>query len=465
MKCKFSPFVLFAVFFIFISCKETKKEEQKPNFIILFTDDQGWADLGYKQEKFITPHIDKFKSEGVFFSDARPSSPACSPSRASIITGKHAVDLEIVRHIPATDTTKGFDWEGNASKTYNQWEWDPANMPSKNWLDLEEVTYAEALKKLNYYNFFIGKWHLGEKEYYPIHQGFDEQHFITNWGAPTRYYPPYFVRWEDHPQPGDSTKTYLTDSITEVTVDFIKNYNGNKPFHISLFYYNVHHPHDGKIEWVRKYRKMGYSEKEAQYAAMVSAVDESVGKIIASLKEKGIENETCILFASDQGGMFDNPPFTGGKMSKSLNEGGARIPFVLKYGNHFEPQKISNPISTYDVFPTLVDLAGGKPDNYPWLAGNSLVPLIKGNEIEFKNRPIISYRSYESQYASIRQGKWKFIAYRDGSMELFNLNKDKAEHNNLANEYPELINKYKTMLIEWEKEKDVFKYSGFNKNK
>ena len=156
----------------------------KPNVVIFFVDDYGWADLGYRNPEFKTPNIDKLKNDGLEFTRAYVATPTCSPSRASLMTGKEAVRLEMPRHI--TD-------EGEMPDTkYNYWPADPVQMPSINYLPLEEITYAERLKEFGYYNMFIGKWHLGTKKYYPIHQGFDAQYGTTDAGHPKNYYQPFF---------------------------------------------------------------------------------------------------------------------------------------------------------------------------------------------------------------------------------------------------------------------------------
>jgi len=234
-----------------------------PNIVILFVDDMGWADLGFQQEKFITPNIDHLKKEGIWFSDARITTPTCSPSRASLLTGRHAAALQVVRHIPTYDMNNGFDRNGVASREFHVRDGDPVSMPSRNWLPLEEKTYAEVLADLGYCNVFMGKWHLGGPDYYPLRQGFDEQHFMCNWGSPVRYYPPYFTRWDEHPFPGDSTAIYLTDSITAEAVRFIENYERDGPFQLSVYYYTVHAPIQGRLDLVRRYRETGMTETEA----------------------------------------------------------------------------------------------------------------------------------------------------------------------------------------------------------
>jgi arylsulfatase A-like enzyme len=199
----------------------------------------------------------------------------------------------------------------------------------------------------------------------------------------------------------------------------------------------------------------------AHYAAMVSAMDESVGQILGALEEKGIEDETVVIFTSDQGGTFENPPYSGGKMINTLYEGGTRVPLMIKYGDNLPVTHIEKPVFTYDIFPTLVAFAGGDPKNMDDLEGSNVIPLIRGDDTNFKDRPVISYRSYENQYISVLKGQWKFIGYRDGKVELFDLSRDVTETNNVSELYPEKVDSMIMTIKVWEKEKGVFEFSGF----
>lgn len=431
---------VFLMIFTAFSCEAQKK----PNIVILFVDDYGWSDVGYRNPIFHTPHINELKKEGLEFTRAYVSTPACSPSRASLLTGKEAVRMEMPRHI-----------SGGSEKEYNFWPKDPAQMPSRNWLKLEEVTYAEKLKSFGYYNIFIGKWHLGHEPYYPIHQGFDEQFGVTNASHPKNYYPPYFNvkhHTNNFSKEYGSNEGYLTDVLTDKAVSFIENYDKEKPFVLSFWYYNVHSPIIGRKDWLKKYKKEGLEGQYAEYAAMVSATDESVGRVRKALEVKGIANNTIVLLISDQGGRFTNAPLKGGKLGgNTLGEGGARVPFLMYYPNLTKANSVYDvPIQTIDVYPTLVEIASRKPCNEQQVNGKSILPLIHGETLE--NRDLFFYRSYEDQYAAVINDDWKLIKYRSGLHELFNVKEDISERHNLINKKIEIAEVLKKKLSNWEKE-------------
>ena len=229
------------------------QENTKPNIVLFFVDDMGWADLGYRNFDFYTPNIDRLKDEGMDFQRAYIATPTCSPSRASILTGKESIRLEMPRHISHEDRF------GRNTKKYNYWPGDPVQRNSINWLPLGEITYAERLKDFGYYNMFIGKWHLGHEPYHPIHQGFDEQYGATNFGHPASYYPPYFR--EPNPLKDITGEKYLTDVLTNKADEFIRNYNKDKPFMLSMWYYNVHSPFIGRKDFIDRYKKLGWNDR------------------------------------------------------------------------------------------------------------------------------------------------------------------------------------------------------------
>ena len=437
-------FVLLAIFFVYdAKSKNLDKESVKPNIILFFIDDMGWADLGYRNSDFYTPNIDHLKDEGMDFGRTYIATPACSPSRASILTGKEPIRLEMPRHV-----THG-DQFGRKTEKYNYWETDPAKRNSINYLPLEEVTYAERLKDFGYYNMFIGKWHLGHEPFHPIHQGFDEQYGTTNFGQPANYYYPYFH--EPNPLKEIKGEKYLTDILTNKAVDFIQNYEKDNPFMLSMWYYNVHSPHIGRKDLIERYKQLGWEDRYANYGAMVSAMDESVGRIREVLKEKGIAENTVIIFTSDQGGFFTNYPLRGQKIGNTLGEGGARVPFIFYYPGVTSPgTSCETPIQTIDVFPTLMEIASGTPYMNDSIQGQSLMPLIKGEE--FPDRNLYFFRSYEDQYAAIISGDWKLIKYHKGPAELYNIKKDQSEINNLINVETEIAKKLREDLEKWEEE-------------
>jgi arylsulfatase A-like enzyme len=416
---------------------------ERPNIVLLFVDDLGWADLGYRNSEFFTPNIDRLKDEGMDFHRAYIATPTCSPSRASILTGKEPIRMEMPRHITHEDRF------ARNTKKYNYWPGDPAQRNSINWLPLEELTYAEGLRDYGYYNMFIGKWHLGHEPYHPIHQGFDEQYGTSNFGHPANYYPPYFR--ELNPLKEIMDEKYLTDVLTSKADEFIRNYNKDKPFMLSMWYYNVHSPHIGRKDLIDRYKKLGWEDRYANYGAMVSAMDESVGRIRRALKDKGIADNTVILFTSDQGGFFTNYPLRGQKVGNTLGEGGARVPFIFYYPGLTSPgADCETPIQTIDVFPTLMEIATGKQYTNDRIQGKSLMPLLR--EEDFPERNLYFFRSYEDQYAAIISGDWKLIKYHTGPNELYNIKNDQSEINNLIHVEKDIANRLEEELRLWEEE-------------
>lgn len=462
MKTKYSIVVLFSltiILFVFNCGNKPEKKAQKttkPNIILFFVDDLGWSDLGFRNPVFETPNIDVLAKSGVSFEQAYIASPTCSPSRATLVTGQHPARLKMVRHIPA-GKSYGFDQFDRTDIEFHTLPKDPAQFPSRNWLPLEHHTYAEGLAENGYYNLFVGKWHLGHEKFHPIKQGFHKQIGTSNFGHPKSYYPPYFKQDTIFP---DKNNTYLTDKLTNEAVDFIANYKKDSPFMLSFWYYSVHTPHQGRKDWVAHYKQKGLEDRYANYAAMVSTTDESVGRVLKAIKEKGIEKETIIIFLSDQGGFFDNKPFRGGKMSETLFEGGARVPFFVKWPGFTKPNTINNSVvQSTDLFPTLIDIAGGDVSKYKNLDGISLLSTIKKNEY-LKREPIYGYRAYEDLYVSVRENEWKLLAYRSGKLELFNISKDSKEQNDISKLHPEKVKELVQKLIKWEKKMEVETYSG-----
>ncbi|MUH34289.1 sulfatase [Zobellia amurskyensis] len=422
--------------------------QEQPNIVLLFVDDYGWADVGFRNSKFHTPNIDQLKKDGFNFNRAYIATPTCSPSRASLLTGKEPVRFQMPRHI--IDSKEKAAKNNVAGGEFNLWPTDPVQMPSRNWLPLEEVTYAERLKEFGYYNMFIGKWHLGSEKYHPVHQGFDAQYGTGDHGHPGNYYAPFFKT--GNPLADSPEGTYLTDVLTDGAEKFITEYNKEQPFMLSLWYYNVHGPHIGRTDWIERYKKEGLSGKDAEYAAMVSAMDESVGKVRKALDEKGIAENTVVILLSDQGGYFSNAPLSGGKTGgNTLGEGGARVPFIISYPGVTMPGiSCDVPVQSLDLFPTLVEIASGKKPKIKDIQGKSLMPLLKGKK--FKERNLFFFRSYEDQYTAIMNGDWKMVKYHSGRHDLFNTKNDRSESKNLIDIEVDQAKKMKKRLIKWEKE-------------
>lgn len=430
---------------------------ESPNIVLLFVDDLGWYDLGYRNNKFETPNIDRLAHESLDFQRAYIASPTCSPSRATLLTGKHPARLQIVRHIP-NSTRYGFDEFGRTDEEFHLWDGDPVKFPSRNWLPLEHTTYAEALAELGYHNQFIGKWHLGHEQYHPVKQGFHSQIGTTNAGHPQSYKPPFFKNSEVL---ANEEERYLTDVLTDSAVKFVEEHNRKQPFMLSFWYYNVHRPPVGRSDLVDHYENRGYDKAAALYAAQVTAVDESVGRIREALKRTGIDRETIVIFLSDQGSWYENLPLRGNKRVDTLGEGGARVPLLIHWPGVTTPgsQNLSLVQST-DLFSTLVEMAGGNPSKHPDLDGVSLVPVIRNNGRLNRDEPLFGYRAYQDLYASVRDGDWKMLAYRSGKRNLYNIARDEEEQHDVADAHPAILNRLTQRLIDWEQRMGVEKYSG-----
>ncbi len=442
-----------------ILSQKTSTKEEKPNIILFFIDDLGWADLGFRNSVFETPNIDKLAKVSLSFEQAYIASPSCSPSRATLLTGQHPARLKMVRHIPG-GKKNGFDLFDRTTVEFNYLKRDPAQFPSRNWLPLENITYAEALEKVGYYNLFIGKWHLGHEDFHPIHQGFHKQIGTSNDGHPKSYYPPYFKRKDIFT---DDKNTYLTDKLTNEAVDFISNYDKQQPFMLTFSYYSVHSPHQGRKDLVDYFEKKGLEGKFAHYAAMVKAMDESVERVLTAIQKKGIQKETLIIFLSDQGGYFSNGPFRGGKMKETLFEGGARVPFFVYWPGVTKPGTYNHSVvQSTDVFPTLIELTGADNSSLKEVDGISLLSTIKENS-ELERDPIFGYRAYEDLYVSVRQKEWKMLAYRSGKVALFNIKNDKEEKFEVSQKHPQIVKKMLNQLKSWEHEMGISKYSGIQK--
>ncbi|MFR9600732.1 MAG: sulfatase [Rikenellaceae bacterium] len=445
MKTQITSSTLFVASLAALTSCNQATEPNQPNIVMLFVDDWGWADMGCRNEIYQSPNIDKLMGESLNFTRAYVSTATSSPSRASLLTGKEALRCGFTRHIYHKQAEEQ-EFESSAT--------DPGHMLSRGWLPTEEITYAERLKEAGYYNFFVGKWHLGEgqsDEFYPTNQGFDEIYGTCPAGAPKDYSKaPFFSKY--NPLPNAKEGDYLTDLLTEGAVDFIENYDKDQPFLLNMWYYSVHGPHKPRKDVYEKYIALGYAEEDAKYAAMVELMDNSIGAIRAALKAKGVADNTIIILTSDQGGSHKNGHLRGGKKGgDTLAEGGSRVPFAIYAPwSNMMGQEYHKPISTIDVFPTFVEIATGKKCVDKQIQGVSLLPTLNGDELA--DRDIFLHRSYEDQNSAILRGDWKLIKYRSGKLELYNIADDESETTNLVESEPERTKSMLEAVIEWQKE-------------
>jgi arylsulfatase A-like enzyme len=417
----------------------------------------GWADVkcNFPESFYDTPNIDKLAQSGVRFVNAYSANPVCSPTRAAIMTGKHPNRVNITDWIPGDD---------------------PKNRPllgppDGEELALEEITIAEKLKEKGYKTGFIGKWHLGDKGFYPENQGFDINIGGHDKGSPPGgYYSPYKnPKLEDGPD-GE----YLTDRLTAESIKFISE-NKENPFFLYLAYYTVHTPIQAATKYIEKYElkreQLGLDsvphklegegltkliQEDAAYASMVAAMDENVGRIVDALKEQGLDKNTWIIFTSDNGGLSTlrrkNAPTNNGPLRAGKGwcyEGGIRVPLIITGPEITEPGKVEKqPVVSMDFFPTILSLAGIQHEKND---GENLTPILKEDKNVQRDELFWHYPHYHGSGwkpgSALRKGDWKLVVhYENNTTELFNLKDDPGETMNIAKSNPEKVKELKAIL-------------------
>jgi arylsulfatase A-like enzyme len=482
--------------------------ELLPNVVLFLVDDLGWADVGcYGSTFHETPHIDRFAQEGVRFTQAYAACHVCSPTRASILTGKYPAALRMTDWLPGR---KDFPFQ------------KLKNVAVRQQLPDGEVTLAEALKNQGYATGHFGKWHLGEEPSGPRAHGFDVQIPRWNKGWPKVGYHAPFQLDGLADRPGD----YLTDRLTDEALKFIEA-NRSGPFFLYLAHFAVHDPIHGRADLVAKYQaklpqlpaiagpafvlegnpddrpplsksdlaklaegkehqgyrvlpqrtvKIKQRQDNVQFAAMVESLDESLGRVLAKLKELEIADDTIVIFISDNGGMSaanfgrterkiatrqldaafstSNLPLRGGK--GWLYEGGIRVPLVVRWPGHVRRGgECDVPVISTDLYPTILELAGLAPRPEQHTGGMSLVPLLQGDgklarEAIFWHFPHYSNHGMQSPGGAVRAGDYKLIEYfENDTVQLFNLRTDPGEQHDLAHQQPETAARLRGLLHRW----------------
>lgn len=421
----------------------------RPNVVFILVDDFGWRDVSYDvgygysgSGYYETPNIDKLASEGMRFTDAYAACPVCSPTRASIMTGKYPARIHL------TDWINGHN-RPDAKLKIPQWT---------HYMRLEEVTIAEALKAVGYTTCHVGKWHLGDDPiYWPENQGFDVNK--GGWkagspGNPGRYFTPYGnPRLEDGP-PGE----YLTDREGIEAAKFIEQ-NSDRPFFLYMAHYAVHTPIMAKENIIDKFKTKPSTPEHnnATYAAMIQSMDEAVGRVMGKLEELNIADKTIVIFMSDNGGLLgktSNAPLRGGK--SQAYEGGTREPMIIRCPSVVKPGSVcSEPVISMDFYPTILELANIPLKPQQHMDGVSLVPLLRQSGPLKRDAIYWHYPHYHPQnpygpFGAIRKGDWKLIEYfEDMNIELYNLKDDLGEQMNLAGTNPTKANELRDMLHAW----------------
>ena len=427
----------------------------KPNVVLLFVDDLAWMDVGFRSDFIDTPNIDKLKTQSVSFERAYVPAPVCSPSRVGLITGQHPAKHDFFRHVGA-DGKENYSKMGVPKFEYHMLKTDPAQMPSRNWLPLEAVTVAERIKDAGYRTAFVGKWHIGHEPYHPIHQGFDEQHGVTNFGGPNAgYYPPY---WRARPDTykGTPKDKFLTERLTDDAVKIITDSKGaGDPLFLSLWYYGVHKPISGNKKLMQKYLDRGIALEDAEYASMVESVDQSVGRIQDAIAAADMADNTIIVFTSDQGGFYPRAPLRGKKQDgEALFEGGARVPLFVKWpGKAPAGKEVKTAVSVLDVAPTILTPADA---DLKGLDGTDLM-----SRLDMPNAPgdpVIMYRHYEDRYAAVVYDGWKLIAKVSGNHELYEIEADIGETDNVYAQNPKKSATLLAILEDWKTKNNIKRF-------
>ncbi len=459
-------------------CQSLESGSGPPNFVFFLVDDLGWEDLGcYGSSFYLTPNIDALAASGMRFTQAYAASPVCSPTRASIMTGKHPARLDIT------------DWIGGSQRG--------KLLPAEylHHLPQEEVTLAEALKGAGYITGYFGKWHLGDAPNTPESQGFDVNVGGTGAGQPASYFYPYKAPdgrsdyWDVPGLEGGEDGEYLTDRLTDEALKFM-GANRDKPFFLYLAHFAVHTPIQSKPELEARYaaRRDSLPREEGErqerehdraatrliqddpaYAGMVQSVDESVGRVLQRLRELDLEENTVVLFMSDNGGLStlagerpgptSNEPLRAGK--GWLYEGGIREPMIIRWPGVTTGGSVSEAlVQSTDFYPTILAMAGMAPIPEQHLDGMSLAFLLRGEGELERDALFWHFPHYHGSgnrpSGAIRAGDWKLLEwFEDGSVELYDLGRDPEEDHNLADVQPEKVQEMVARLRAWRRDVDA----------
>ncbi|UCE04401.1 MAG: sulfatase [bacterium] len=415
--------------------------DKKWNIVFILSDDLGWNQVGYHGFEFYeTPNIDRIAAEGMHFTDAYAAAPVCSPTRASLMTGKYPARLHLTDYIPGSPYPY-------AKVT------TPQQAPA---LSLDEVTIPEMLKQLGYVTGHFGKWHLNiDKEYQlgrpgdPGSQGFDE----------------VFTTVKPKPDADPDKDAHHTIEITEKSLNFIEA-NKDKQFFCYVTYHTVHRPIMENAELINKYKAKPASDQPHHnpiMGAMIERMDRGIGEILNKLDELNLTDKTIVIFFSDNGGLEQlqsQYPLRKGKAT--IYEGGLKVPFAFRWPSVVKPgTKSTVPVISNDFFPTLMEAVGIK-HSIENIDGKSLIPLLKETNGLKRDAIYFHYPHYHHQgfkpASAIREGDYKLIEWYETSLydeenqiSLFKVREDIGETKDLAKQMPELAARLREKLHQWRK--------------
>ena len=448
--------VIVAVFAAAFSCgSRAAWAADKPNIVIILADDLGNADLGYRGSKIKTPNIDILAKGGVRL-ESYYGLPLCTPARAALMTGRYPM-----RH--GLQTLVIFP-----SHKYG--------------LPVDEKTLPQALKQIGYSTYMVGKWHLGhaDKKYWPNSRGFD--HFYGNVVGEVDYFTKDRGGVIDWQRNGTFLKEegYYTKQIGDEAVGLIEKHDSSKPMFLYFASLAPHAPYQAPKEDVDAYQEIFPGKEHREYAAMISGLDAQVGRVVAALEKKGMRENTLILFTTDNGGATSalfatgarspeereasggvalgckppatNTPFAGGK--GGLHEGGVRLPAIVNWPARLKPSVVNEPLHHVDVMPTLLALAGGTGDPTKPFDGKDAMDTIGEGKPSPHEDILINVEAFRG---AIRKGTWKLIkvALLPGKRELFDLEKDPEEKENVADKQPHVLKDLEARLLTYAKQQKM----------
>jgi arylsulfatase A-like enzyme len=447
---------LFACLLLSIGYSQNSK---KPNIIIILADDLGYADVGFNGCKDIpTPNIDRIATNGVKFTSGYVTFSVCGPSRAGLLTGRYP---------------QRFGYERNP-----QYRPHDPNMG----LPKEENTLAESLKQVGYTSGIIGKWHQGaDISNHPLNRGFDE--FFGHLGGGHRYFPEELTIQDSYAVDNDEgmsyktwimrnhepvkIKKYLTDEFSDEAVRFVERHQ-KEPFFLYLAYNAPHSPLQATQEYLDRFPNI-LDNKRKTYAAMVSAVDDGVGKLLDKLESLHLDKNTLVYFLSDNGGPekdngSENGPLKEGK--SSIYEGGYRVPFAMQWTGTVKPRVYDNPVSSLDIFATIAALSKAPIKKDRPLDGVNIIPFITGKNKGMPHETIY-LRKFDEKGYSVRNKDLKLVLKKDGVPQLYDLTKDIGEQNDISQQYPEEVKKLEVIRKEWDSQliEPIFKGLIMSKGK
>ena len=446
----------------------------RPNILFILMDDMGWMDLGCQGSTFYeTPVLDRLARDGMRFTDAYAACPVCSPTRASLLSGKY----------PARNgVTDWIDHDGSFHPCYGK----RMDAPYHHHLPHSETSLAQALREGGYQTWHVGKWHLGKRSHYPETHGFEVNVGGCHWGHPAQgYFSPYGIETLPEGPEGE----YLTDRLTDEAIRLLRDRDRTKPFFLNLWHYAVHTPIEAKPEDVRyfeeKARCLGLDthdcmeagepfpteqkrhlrvtrrrlQSDPAYAAMIRNLDENTGRVLQALVDDGLDGNTLVVFTSDNGGLATaegsptcNAPLAEGK--GWMAEGGVREPLLVRWPGMVAPGSCcGTPVTSPDFYPTLLEAAGLplRPEQHQ--DGMSFLPLLRGESMV--RGPIFwHYPHYGNQGgtpgSAMREGVWKLVEDEEtGTCRLFDLSDDVGEAHDLADAQPERARCMRQQLEAW----------------